>query len=100
MWILGVGSTFIVQLPVQPGGKVEPQPLGSRGLSVTFGNDAEVCVLSSCMLLLVWLPSAAGEVALCCWDDCMSLLVWFHVAAGVVAYCSSLIMLDGYAIPV
>ncbi len=38
----GVGSTFIVQLPVQAGGKVEPQVMTSRAHSVTFGSDAEV----------------------------------------------------------
>ena len=38
----GVGSTFIVQLPVQAGGKVEPQIMTNRAHSVTFGSDAEV----------------------------------------------------------
>lgn len=38
----GVGSTFMVQLPVQAGGKVEPQILASRAHSVTFGNGVEV----------------------------------------------------------
>ena len=38
----GVGSTFIVQLPVQAGGKVEPQIMTNRAYSVTFGSDAEV----------------------------------------------------------
>ncbi|DBB18216.1 hypothetical protein WJX82_000391 [Trebouxia sp. C0006] len=38
---LGVGSTFIVQLPVQAGGKVEPQIMTNRAYSVTFGSDAE-----------------------------------------------------------
>ncbi|KAL3153016.1 Hexokinase-3 [Trebouxia sp. C0009 RCD-2024] len=43
---LGMGSTFVVQLPVQLGGKVDPSTLppliANSGLSVTFGNDAEV----------------------------------------------------------
>ena len=38
----GVGSTFMVQLPVQAGGKVEPQIMASRAHSVTFGNGVEV----------------------------------------------------------
>ncbi|KAL0026791.1 hypothetical protein WJX77_001496 [Trebouxia sp. C0004] len=40
---LGVGSTFIVQLPVQAGGKVEPQVMTDRVHSVTFGSNAESC---------------------------------------------------------
>ena len=44
-WGAGVGSTFIVQLPVHAGAKVEPQITltCSRAQSVTFnGADAEV----------------------------------------------------------